>query len=402
MDPLHNLDLTKLKSGDNEEWGRLLHLHAYRLRLRSTRFMDDDNWREDIVAGAIASTYSLRATFIDIEHLLNFMYKAIRYECLTLRKYTSRIVLDDGIAIALEEYPMSHPALGNAYAERLRWEDWQDRMLAMIREKSDRMPTRLKDFLLAWLDYGRQKFAARLRELGYENREQRVSALNRVRDIVRYNDDYITDEEKMENLGYELRKMTKRYREVILLAAKGRDIAQIRKQVGGTHKSVNQLFSYCSKKLSDVIGVPDIFYSHVDMVYYVVKGPARAMIVRELEAPRLSYKLSKDVIRETVLLRDERRMSWDDISAQLGYSTTTLKKAYVAFTGRKNTDVRKTIDLEFALKVRKMYKTGEYTQASLARTLNVAVHVITHLLYKGKWRYVEGGNLKPQAIQGQS
>jgi len=374
-----SLDLHKLQQRDEQEWGMLLTKHYERLKARANIFTNQYSWSEDVASNIIATTYSIRMTFRDITHLVNYMYWSVRHECVELI-YQHRIsLIESDLSESIDRYTdIFENTHEETFSERLAWDQKRDELVGMLLNKAPRMPKRLKAHLMAWLNCGRQDIAGRLIAVGAKTKEGRTAALQEIRMLIEHKDATNDGSINIDQLKHIITGLNKRQRRALQLLADGMEPKEIMKEIGSTYIAVMQLFGRCEKKLRTVIDIPDHFNrknvvnTNWDSLQYILQGPMKETIVEALKTDvSHGWKCSKEQTHEIILLRDEQQLPWDEIARHVRLSRKTVIAAYES-AGHKRRCVRGyKLTMQTVIEIRKLYATGKYSQSALGRMFGI-------------------------------
>lgn len=385
--PKETLSLDLLKKGDEDQWDILISFYRWRLIAFTPVPEGQERFKEDIVANVIADIYVARSTFDSVEHMVNHMFAAVRYESKNMMtKREGRYLFDDDVLARMSDYL---PSEVESLDDRRKYESWKDEAISRLTSSACRLPTKWKNFILVHLKYGREEIPAHRRALGFANIPQRERVFAHIKELMAAPQPGSIYELHEHEMRIALRKLSKREKSVLVKTVAGMQLPEIAAELKMGTDAVRVIASRLTRKLSGVVKVPDVFGTSLDFIKYIADGKFKELVKSEFEGrmdKTAAWKLNSEQIREIILMRDEQMLTWVTIAARIGCSQETAKNAYKD-SGRKPIRVRGLrLTIDQVIEMRRIYKEEIKNISAIARLFKIDFKTAWGILKGDGWK----------------
>lgn len=384
--PKETLSLSLLQKGDEDQWDILISFYRWRLIAFTPVPEGKERFKEDIVANVIADVYIARSTFDSVEHLVNHMFAAARYESKNMIfRQEGQYLFHDEVLTRMSNY-LSYEA--ESLDDRLEYEKWKDEAIHRLTSSACRMPTKWKNFILVHLRYGREEIPAHRRALGLASVPKREAVFSRIKELMaspQLDSIYELHESDMRAI---LRRLSKREKSILVKTASGISLPEIAAELKMTVDAVHAVASSLTRKLSEVVKLPNVFDSNLDFVRYVSDGKLKELIDSELTGriDKNPIRLTVEQVREIVLMRDEQMLAWVTIADRIGCDKEAAKRAYED-SGRKLTRVRGSkLTIDQVIEMRRLYREEIKNISAIGRLFKIDNKTAWGILKGNAWK----------------
>lgn len=386
--PKETLSLNLLQKGDEDQWDILISFYRWRLIAFTPVPEGKERFKEDIVANVIADIYIARSTFNSVEHMINHMFAAVRYESKNMMmKREGQYLFDDEVLARMSDYV---PSETESLDERLKYETWKDEAIRRLTSSTCRMPTKWKNFILVHLKYGREEIPAHRRALGFASIPQRERVFAHIKELMAAPQPGSIYELREYEMRTTLRKLSKREKSVLVRTVAGKGLPEIAAELKMEASAVRVIASRLTRKLSEVIKLPDVFDTNLDFIKYISDGKFKELVDSELSGKineNPLRKLDNNQIMEIILMRDEQMLTWVTIAERMGCDKATVKRAYTE-SGRKLTRVRSSkLTIDQVIEMRRLYKEEIKNISAIGRLFKVDVNTAWSILKGDGWKH---------------
>jgi DNA-directed RNA polymerase specialized sigma24 family protein len=385
------LCLEKLQENDNTEWTLFMGYFGYKMLRYVRSITRGSRFDDDIVANALADVCVLRHTYKTMEDMINHLFASVKYEAYNvLYRYGARFVMDEEGLIETA----SPPALdATSLGERGEYERWKDSVREAVREQAQRLPRKVREFILVYLDGNREDAKAKRKEFGI-NEDQYKGILARIRDMIETSKSSgRKTQDQLEAIRLAFRYLARQEKMVFAQALQCETIGEICDKLGETRTAVTEALGRCIRKLRTVWKDPIL--EHATQRLHKIRSlytPELAAIIedelrRESGKSKHIVKLTRKQIDDIILMREQEKLSWDEIGRRMDTESKVVKRAYLednietdaAITGLLLADV---------IAFRRLYRSGETTISAISAQYGIPRGRVVALVEGMDWKIV--------------
>lgn len=403
------LSLSKLKAGDEREWRVFVEMIQPRLR-NYLSLLADERFIDDIVSESIINVFISRNMYNTVDHMIGSIHQFARYESFDRsRKRASKLLLSENIELFMDWDAYVNQHEQEDMEERKKQEEWKDKMLLLIRDSAKHLPAKWRAWIYVQLSNATPS----------ENNKERLRL------------GMSTTGQQLCNRRLKFLIEEELYGEKIDRKVQLSLVKDLITHLNKTHLDIIKSIISCNslQEAQDMLGLSrnvyrgriELFLRKLTKVYQgpAIKNPYRLNSRFELikcinddefwqaikEGINDNGKVSRPamqavdakVARDIVLMRDQQKMSWENIAIALHIDYKKIKLIYQA--ANPGIDIehwsngkhckRRLLTAEQAAEIRRLYRTGNYTQPQLGAMFGVKRYAIQGI--------VEGRNYKETA-----
>ncbi len=383
------LSLERLKAADNREWEVFVEIFQPKV-INYIRQLTEERFLDDIFAESIINIFISRHMYNSLDHMIGSLHQFARHECFARgTKRPTRLLLSENIELFMDwdAYISEHEDEDLEF--RKKKEDWKDKMLKLIADTASGLPPRWRAWIYLHLSgkttsevwreskaFGMHQTTARqlcIRRLKYLVEEElhgikhdKPTQLHMITDLVaRLPIDHLNvlkatltcqnQREAEETLGMSTSVFKGKIERVMQKLCKVYE--------GSSIRSPWRLLSRF-----------EAIKNTQDEEFWDAVNQGIAKNTGEKITARGEKVFTTAIAREIILLRDQKKMSWENIGIALHIDYRKAREIYQianpqggALNWNKGDDMtRRAITMQQAVEIRKLYKTGNYTQPQLA------------------------------------
>lgn len=335
---VEKLSLPRLQAGENIEWTAFMGYFYDKLSRYARWVTGKPRFEQDVASNALADVYVARMSFASVEHMVAHMFSIARYECFNILNGKGDFVMSDGILIKMDQYLIHAYREDMSLLERANYERWKDEMLQLLYEQAIRLPQRWRDFIFVYIKYGRGEVAKYQKaEARTNGNTERDVIFKRLKDMIEYKVTDIKGADQLVDLRLTFQRFTRKEKAVFAQASKGLSMAEIGQELNMGVRAVSKSLGRCIKKLRKVWNDP-LMSPHLKLLPFVraIQDPTVKQIVKEEILDKaevdtgemLSKRFTRKEMTEIIVLREERKLSWEAIAERMNSREQTVSKAY--------------------------------------------------------------------------
>lgn len=385
------LDLKRLQDGDNTEWTMFMGYFGYRLGHYVRAITGGSRFDDDIVANALADIYVLRHTYTEMDSMVKHLFASTKYEAYNVMYgYSSRFIMDEDSIIQIS----SPPDLDTlSLSEREEYEQWKDNVREAIREQAQRLPRKVKEFILTYLDGNREDVKAKRKELGVSS-NQYSTILSRIRNMIETSKSPSSKiQDQLESIRLVFRYLPRQEKMVFAEALQCATVDEICSKLDETKTSVEEALGRCIRRLRAVWKDPILEHGtrRLDKIHSLNTPELSAVIQEELRkdmgVAKREAKLTRKQVDEIILMREQLKLSWSEIGRRMGIGSRVAKRFYLEDNIQADEVITELL-LADVVAFRRLYRNGETTISAISAQYNIPRGRVVALIEGMDWKIV--------------
>lgn len=384
------LNLQRLQASDNIEWTAFVGYFSDKLRRYADFLGGEGRFSEDAAANAIANVYVSRGTFETVQHMVNYMFSSVRFEFYSVMKHQGRFMMGDDVLFKIDYYLSQANTEEMSAEERIAYEKWKDEAIAMLKDQAVRLPRRWRDFIMVYLQYGRNDLKKFERQAGVDKSAEKESAFNKLRELMRTT--RLEEGDQLEQIRLTFRYLPRVEKRVLANALNCETAAEVSSKLKMTYKAVNMALTRTAGRLQKVYYDP-LLNTHSSNFHFFrsVKDEKLLQIIKQEVVEANSnkrcrkVKFTRENLVDITLLREQKGMSWENIGKAMNCHWKSARYAYLENQMGGHKDFRE-LSLNDVVEIRRKHRTSEAGIDQLASEYGLPRGRVVAIIERADWK----------------
>jgi DNA-directed RNA polymerase specialized sigma24 family protein len=389
------LSLKKLKEGDEREWTVFIEMFKPKV-VSYIRALTDDRFFDDIISESIINVFISRHMYNTLDHMIGSLHQFARYESFARgNKRSTRLLLSENIELFMDWDTYIDQHEEENLALRQKREDWKDKMLILIRDAASSLPPQWRAWIFLNLSgKGIKEVWRESKSIGMTQTSRQHLCIRRLKFLIETElyGEKIDQSTQLRMLTEMVSRFHKSHLEIIksiIVCDNQKDAEALLNLSTGAYrgrieKMLNKIARvYTSPYLRSPTKIRsrfDTIKSITDEQFWKAINEGIAKNTGKTVSGKGVKVVDSSKARDIILLRDQQKMSWENIGIALHMDYRTAREIYRianpaagALNWNKGDDMKiRALTMQQAVEIRKLYKTGNYTQPALAAKYGVA------------------------------